>query len=81
MSPKLIKWQEFTKIVREHSANKTLIFISKVAIIVLDEVKDKHTDLDFMKQVDIAKDLFLQNPEKYYLLDNFKKKHTINIII
>jgi len=77
MNPKLIKWQEFIKIVREHSDNKTLNFISKVAILVLEDVKYKHTDLDFMKQVDIAKELFLQNPEKYYDSEYKRKIHII----
>jgi len=77
MSPKLIKWQEFIKIVREHSINKTINFISKVAIMVLDEVKNKQTDLDFMNQVDIAKELFIQNPEKYYDSEYKKKIHII----
>ena len=81
MSPKLVKWMELTKLVREYSPNKTLNFISKLAIKIFEEVKNKHTNLDFMKQVDIAKDLFVQNPEKYYLFDNFKKKYAINIII
>ena len=78
MSPKLIKWQEFIKIVREHSINKTINFISKVAIMVLDEVKNKQTDLDFMNQVDIAKELFIQNPEKYY---DLMYKPIIHIVI
>ena len=78
MSPKLIKWQEFIKIVREHSINKTINFVSKVAISVLGDVKDKYIDLDFMNQVDIAKELFLQTPQKYY---DSKYKRKIHIII
>ena len=81
MSQKLVKWMEFTKLIREHSTIKTLIFISKLAIKIFEEVKNKHTNVDFVKQVDIAKELFIENPEKYFCLDSSKNKPNIHIVI
>jgi hypothetical protein len=66
METKLIKYMELTKLVREYSSDKTLLHVSKIAKAIMNEVMCLHSYTDFMNQVDIAKGLFIQNPEKYY---------------
>ena len=80
MSPKLIKYMELTKLVREYSSNKTLIFVSKVAISVMNEVKKAYPNVDFMNQVDIAKELFMRTSKKYFNLIS-EIKPIIHIVI
>jgi hypothetical protein len=63
ISPKLTKYMELIKIIKEK------IIIRKDALItannIMKSVKSIYNNLNFFEEVEIAKKLFLQNPLKY----------------
>jgi phage terminase small subunit len=65
LNPKLAKYQELTKIVREASSEKGIGPVSKATKKVFEEAKKEHPNKDFMAQVDAAKALFKANSKKY----------------
>jgi hypothetical protein len=65
LNPKMAKYQELTKLVREHSTDKGVVTVSKVTKKVRDEAIAAHPNKDFMDQIDAAKALFKANPKKY----------------
>jgi len=65
LNPKMAKYQELTKLVREHSTDKGVVAVSKVTKKVRDEAIKAHPNKDFMEQIDAAKALFKANPKKY----------------
>ena len=65
LNPKMAKYQELTKLVREHSTDKGVVAVSKVTKKVRDEAIAAHPNKDFMDQIDAAKALFKANPKKY----------------
>lgn len=64
LNPKLAKYQELSKLVREHSTDKKIGPVAKAGKKAFEEAKKSHPD-DFMAQVDEAKRLFKANPSKY----------------
>ena len=65
LNPKLAKYQELQKLVREHSTDKGVKAVSAAGKKVADEAKAAHPNKDFMAQIDAAKELFKANPKKY----------------
>jgi hypothetical protein len=65
LNPKLKKYQELAKVVREASTEKGVGPVGKAAKKALEEAKKEHPNKDFDAQVDAAKALFKANPKKY----------------
>ena len=64
LNHQLAKYQELSKLVREHSTDKKIGPVSKAGKKAFEEAK-KSYPADFMAQVDEAKRLFKANPNKY----------------
>jgi hypothetical protein len=65
LNPKLAKYQELSKLVREHSTDKSISPVAKAAKKAFEEAKSKFPSKEMMDQVDEAKKLFKENPKKY----------------
>ena len=65
LNPKLLKYQQLTKLVREASVDKAVISVSKTTKKILEEAKKLYPAIDFIDQVDQAKILFNSNSKRY----------------
>jgi len=65
LNPKLVKYQQLTKIVREASVDKGIRSVDKITKKVLEEAKKLYPTKDFIDQVDEAKILFNSNSKRY----------------
>jgi hypothetical protein len=65
LNPKLAKYQELTKIVREASTEKGISPVAKATKKVFEAAKSAHPNKEMMDQVDEAKKMFKADPKKY----------------
>jgi hypothetical protein len=65
LNPKLAKYQELSKLVRENSTDKGIGPVAKAAKRAFEDAKKEHPNKEMMDQVDEAKKLFKANPSKY----------------
>jgi ubiquitin len=65
LNPKLAKYQELTKLVREHSTDKGISPVARATKNIFDIARLAFPNLDMMTQVDEAKKLFKADPTKY----------------
>ena len=61
LNPKLAKYQELCKLVRETSSHKSVIVVAKICAKVFNEAKEKFQGMDYMDQIEEAKKLYLIN--------------------
>lgn len=65
INQQLIKYQELRNLVYEYSSNKSCIYIKNISRKIFNDSMYIGTTKNFNEKVDIAKELFKANPQKY----------------
>ena len=61
LNPKAVKYQELSKLVRETSIDKSLLYVATICQKVFNEAKEKYQGMDCMDLLEEAKKLYLKN--------------------